>query len=72
MLEHKHPEWATVARHRYYGGLTVEQTAQFMGIAERTVRRHWEKARVLLHDEILRTLSADAPAMRGAHPRCDP
>jgi len=58
MLERRHPDWAAVARHRYYGGLTVEQTAQFMGVAERTVRRHWERARVLLHDEILRALSA--------------
>jgi len=55
-LDSRHPEWALVARHRYYGGLTVEQTAQLMGIAERTVRRHWEKARVLLCDEIVRTL----------------
>ena len=62
MLEHRHPEWAAVARHRYYGGLTVEQTAQFMGVAERTVRRHWEKARVLLHDEIVRTLGAQGCA----------
>lgn len=58
-LEQRHPDWAAVARHRYYGGLTVEQTAQCMGVAERTVRRHWEKARVLLHDEILRVLGAE-------------
>jgi DNA-directed RNA polymerase specialized sigma24 family protein len=57
LLEQDHPEWASIARHRYYGALTIEQTAQVMGIAERTVRRHWEKARVLLQDEILRTLS---------------
>lgn len=58
VLEHKHPDWAGVARHRYYGGLTVEQTARIMGISERTVRRHWEKARILLHAEILCTLTA--------------
>jgi len=58
LLESKHPEWARVAQHRYYGGLTVEQTARMMGVAERTVRRHWEKARILLHDEILRSLRA--------------
>jgi RNA polymerase sigma factor (sigma-70 family) len=58
LLERKHPDWARVAQHRYYAGLTIEQTAQIMGVAERTVRRHWEKARILLHDEILRGLSA--------------
>ncbi len=57
-LEREHPAWAGVARHRYYGALTIEQTAQLMGVAERTVRRQWEKARVLLHDEILRNLRA--------------
>lgn len=55
-LENLHPDLALVARHRYYAGLTLEQTARMMDISERTVRRHWEKARVLLHDEILRYL----------------
>lgn len=55
-LEKKHPDWARVAQHRYYAGLTLEQTARMMGITERTVRRHWEKARILLHDEILNHL----------------
>jgi RNA polymerase sigma-70 factor, ECF subfamily len=60
LLERSHPDWASVARHRYYGGLTVEQTAQVLGIGERTVRRHWDKARILLHDEIVRALRADS------------
>lgn len=60
LLERRHADWACVARHRYYGGLTVEQTAGVMGICERTVRRHWEKARILLHDEIVRSLRAYA------------
>lgn len=56
-LETNHPDWARIAQHRYYAGLTIEQTAKMMGIAERTVRRHWEKARILLHDEILARLN---------------
>jgi RNA polymerase sigma factor (sigma-70 family) len=56
LLERDHPDWACIARHRYYGALTIEQTARLMGIAERTVRRHWEKARILLHEEVLRVL----------------
>lgn len=70
LLERKHPDWASVARHRFYGGLTVEQTARIMGICERTVRRHWEQARILLHDHILRTLSARGVDAQGA--RCGP
>lgn len=51
-LEENHPDWAHIAKHRYYAGLTLAQTARMLGVTERTVRRHWEKARVLLHDEI--------------------
>jgi DNA-directed RNA polymerase specialized sigma24 family protein len=58
LLEQDHPDWAWIAKHRYYGALTIEQTAQVMGIGERTVRRHWEQARILLHDEMLRALGA--------------
>lgn len=55
-LEEQHPDWAQIARHRYYAGLTIEQTARMMDIAERTVRLRWEKARILLHDEIVTKL----------------
>lgn len=55
-LENLHPDLVLVARHRYYAGLTLEQTARMMDITERTVRRRWEKARILLHDEILSNL----------------
>ena len=58
LLESTQPEWACVARHRYYGGLTVEETARIMSISERTVSRHWERARVLLYAEIVRLLHA--------------
>lgn len=51
-LEENHPDLARIAQHRYYAGLTLEQTARMIGVTERTVRRHWEKARILLHDEI--------------------
>lgn len=52
-LENLHPDLILVARHRYYAGLTLEQTAQMMDTTERTVRRRWEKARILLHDQML-------------------
>lgn len=55
-LDTRHPEWAQIVRHRYYARLTIEQTARMMGMSERTVRRNWEKARILLHDEIVTKL----------------
>ena len=33
---------------RYFAGLTEQETAQVMGISERTVRRDWRKARAFL------------------------
>jgi RNA polymerase sigma factor (TIGR02999 family) len=33
---------------RFFAGLTEEETAQVMGISERTVRRDWRKARAFL------------------------
>jgi RNA polymerase sigma factor (TIGR02999 family) len=33
---------------RYFGGLTEAEIGEVLGISERTVRRNWEKARLLL------------------------
>ena len=33
---------------RYFAGLTEEETARVLGITDRTVRRDWEKAKLLL------------------------
>ena len=33
---------------RYFAGYTVAETAQALGVSERTVKREWEKARLLL------------------------
>lgn len=37
---------------RFFGGLTVEQTAQAMGISEATVKREWSTARAWLLREL--------------------
>jgi RNA polymerase sigma factor (TIGR02999 family) len=37
---------------KYFGGLKSEEIAAALGIAERSVRRDWQKARVLLHQEL--------------------
>ncbi|HEY8508483.1 MAG TPA: ECF-type sigma factor [Steroidobacteraceae bacterium] len=39
---------AQVVEMRYFGGLTEPEVAQALGVGERTVRRDWEKARLLL------------------------
>jgi len=39
---------AQVVEMRYFGGLTESEIAEALGLSERTVRRDWEKARLLL------------------------
>ena len=37
---------------RFFGGLSVEETAGVLGISAATVKRHWATARVWLHQEL--------------------
>ena len=39
---------AQVVEMRYFGGLTEPEIAEALGVSERTVRRDWDKARLLL------------------------
>ncbi|MCU0689718.1 MAG: ECF-type sigma factor [Phycisphaerales bacterium] len=51
---------AAVVRLRFYAGLSVEQTAEALGISERTVKREWAFARAWLAGQIEREgLDAD-------------
>jgi RNA polymerase sigma factor (TIGR02999 family) len=47
-LERADPRLAQVAQMRYFGGYNEEEIAETLNIAERTVRRDWEKARLIL------------------------
>jgi RNA polymerase sigma factor (TIGR02999 family) len=50
------PEKAQVVELRFFGGLSIEHTADIMGIAPATVKRHWTFARAWL----ARALTDDA------------
>jgi RNA polymerase sigma factor (TIGR02999 family) len=45
---------ARVVELRFFGGLSVEETASAMDISERTVKREWQKARAFLFDALRR------------------
>jgi RNA polymerase sigma factor (sigma-70 family) len=47
---------------RFFGGLSVEETAEAMGVSPATVKRGWSSARAFLHREITGG-SLDARAM---------
>jgi RNA polymerase sigma-70 factor (ECF subfamily) len=44
---------------RFFGGLSVEETAEVMGVSPATVKRSWASARAFLHREITGADSAD-------------
>jgi RNA polymerase sigma factor (TIGR02999 family) len=37
---------------RFFGGLSVEETAEFLGISPKTVKRDWSVAKAWLHSEL--------------------
>jgi RNA polymerase sigma factor (TIGR02999 family) len=45
---------ARVVELRYFGGLSEEETGRLLGVAERTVRRDWLKAKAFLHASLTR------------------
>ena len=53
------PRLARIVELRFFGGLSVEETAEAVGTSPRTVKRDWRKARAFLYDT-LRT--DDGPA----------
>ena len=53
-LAHKNHTQAELVKLRYFGGLTLEQTAQILGISMTTADRCWAYARAWLHQEIIK------------------
>lgn len=48
------PREAKVVEMRFFGGLSEEETAQVLGISDRTVRRDWDHAKAWLYQELRR------------------
>lgn len=51
-LETRYPRPARVVECRFFGGLTVEETAAALDISVRTVKRDWSFAQAWLHAEL--------------------
>lgn len=51
------PVKSQVVELRYFGGLTVEETAEFLKLSQRTVEREWKMAKAWLY----RALSGEEP-----------
>ncbi len=48
---------AEIAKLRFFGGLTLEEAAQVLGVTKRTADRYWAFARVWLFDEMRQALN---------------
>lgn len=43
---------AKIVELRYFGGLTIEETAEVMNVSPATVKREWTMARAWLYDRV--------------------
>ena len=46
------PQQRRIVELRFFGGLSIEETAEVMGMSPATVKRHWSTARLWLHREM--------------------
>jgi RNA polymerase sigma factor (TIGR02999 family) len=46
------PQKSKIVELRYFGGLSVEETAEVLGVSEITVKRHWRVAKAWLYDRL--------------------
>lgn len=46
------PPMAQVVRLRFFGGLTVQEIAQILGVSDTTVEKRWRVAKAFLHREL--------------------
>ena len=48
-LEQMDPQKGRIVELRYFGGLSVEETAEVLNISPRTVRREWQRSKAWLY-----------------------
>jgi RNA polymerase sigma-70 factor (ECF subfamily) len=48
---------ASIVEMRFFGGLSIDETSQVLGISPATVKREWTTARTWLYDEMTRKAS---------------
>jgi RNA polymerase sigma factor (TIGR02999 family) len=54
------PQQSRIVELRYFGGLSIEETAQVVSVSPATVKRHWMTARVWLQNQISKAGQDDA------------
>lgn len=54
------PQQSRIVELRFFGGLSIEETARVLGISPATVKRDWSTAKAWLHHKMSRTAKHDA------------
>ena len=52
------PQLSQIVELRFFGGLSIEETAELLELSATTIKRHWATARVWLHREMSREARA--------------
>lgn len=58
-LQEVDPDKARIVELRYFGGLSIEEAAEVLGVSVATVNRGWRTARAWLHSELTHGGSAE-------------
>lgn len=66
-LRERHPGWAELLEHHYLSSYSWEEAGRVMGVSERQARRDGERARLLLHREILKILNEEDITPEDSH-----
>lgn len=61
-LEENHPRAARVVECRFFSGMTIEESAEALGVSTATVSRDWKQAKSWLYREMKRIRGDDAGA----------
>jgi RNA polymerase sigma factor (TIGR02999 family) len=61
LLEDERPRAARVVECRFFGGMTIEETAEALGVSGSTVSRDWKTAKTWLYREMKRIRGEEGP-----------
>ena len=64
-LAKEDPDSARLVELRYFGGLTVDETAEVLGVSPRTVKRNWAFARAWLGKELTKGIEESMGELDG-------
>ena len=52
------PQQCRIVELRFFGGLSIEETADALGLSPATVKRHWTTAKLWLHHQMAKAVDA--------------